>query len=82
MTLPILTRKSDSFAVNGDGFMVLIDKAEDWTSFDVCKKIRGIVGIKKIGHSGTLDPFATGLMLLGVGKGTKQLHDLIGLDKT
>ncbi len=52
------------------GFM-LIDKPEGITSFDVIRKLRKITGIKKIGHSGTLDPFATGLMILCVGKATR-----------
>jgi len=64
-----------------DGFLVLIDKAENWTSFDVVKKIRNITRIKKVGHSGTLDPFATGLLILGAGKGTKMMTELIGRSK-
>lgn len=70
------------------GQLVLVDKPVDWTSFDVVAKIRGALrrrlGIKKIkvGHSGTLDPLATGLVLIGIGKGTKWLHELQGLDKT
>ncbi|MEA1986696.1 MAG: tRNA pseudouridine(55) synthase TruB [Candidatus Marinimicrobia bacterium] len=48
-------------------------KPEDWTSFDVVKKMRNISRIKKVGHAGTLDPFATGLLILGFGKDTKKL---------
>ncbi len=59
----------------GEGFLILIDKPVGWTSFDVCKKIRNTVKIKKVGHAGTLDPFATGLLLIGVGKGTKMMSD-------
>lgn len=62
--------------------VILIDKDKDWTSFDVVAKLRGILKIKKIGHSGTLDPAATGLLVLGIGKGTKALNELTGLDKT
>lgn len=62
--------------------IILIDKDKEWTSFDVVAKMRGILRIKKIGHSGTLDPAATGLLILGIGKGTKALNELTGLDKT
>src|SRR3989338_3394486 len=52
------------------------------SSFDVIRHLRKQLGIKKMGHAGTLDPLATGLMIIGVGAGTKKLKDLIGLDKT
>jgi len=82
MTLPILTRKSEFVDRSSDGFMLLIDKPADWTSFDVCNKIRRMVGAKKVGHGGTLDPFATGLLVLGIGKGTKQLQAIAGQVKS
>jgi tRNA pseudouridine55 synthase len=63
------------------GFIVLLNKYEDWTSFDVVRKTRNITRIRKMGHSGTLDPFATGLMILGAGKGTKLMTELIGRTK-
>lgn len=53
-----------------DGF-ILIDKEKDWTSRDVCNKIQHIFHMKKVGHVGTLDPFATGLLVVTLGKGTK-----------
>lgn len=59
-----------------------IDKPPGWTSFDVVKKVRGLLQVKKIGHAGTLDPLATGLLILGVGKGTKDLARYQDLDKT
>jgi tRNA pseudouridine55 synthase len=65
-----------------EGCLLLIDKPKHWTSFDVVKKIRNTLKVKKIGHAGTLDPLATGLLLIGVGKYTKKLHDLQGLDKS
>jgi len=49
----------------------LIDKEKDWTSFDVCAKLRKILNTKKVGHTGTLDPFATGLLVVATGKCTK-----------
>lgn len=61
--------------------LVLIDKPAGITSFDVVAKLRKILNTRKIGHSGTLDPMATGLMLLGVNQGTKLLQFLIGMDK-
>ncbi len=61
--------------------LLLIDKPVDWTSHDVVAKLRGILKLKAIGHAGTLDPFATGLLVIGVGKGTKQLTALVGVDK-
>lgn len=73
MTVLVLKNKSDEIEDLRDGFLVLINKPVDWTSFDVCKKIRNIVHQKKVGHAGTLDPFATGLLLIGVGKGTKMM---------
>jgi tRNA pseudouridine55 synthase len=61
--------------------LLLIDKPLGVTSMDVIRQLRRRLGIKKIGHAGTLDPLATGLMLVGVGSGTKRLADLIKLDK-
>ncbi len=65
-----------------DGQLILVDKAPEWTSFDVVNKLRYALKVKKIGHAGTLDPLATGLLLVGVGKYTKRLGELQGLDKT
>jgi tRNA pseudouridine55 synthase len=61
--------------------LVLIDKPAGITSFDVVAKLRKILNTRKIGHAGTLDPMATGLMILGVNQGTKLLQFLIGMDK-
>ena len=62
--------------------LVLIDKPQGWTSHDVVAKMRGILGTRKVGHAGTLDPMATGLLILGVNSGTKLLQYLLGKDKT
>jgi tRNA pseudouridine55 synthase len=62
--------------------LVLIDKPTDWTSHDVVAKVRKAVGTKKVGHAGTLDPLATGLLVLGIESGTKLLTFLVGADKT
>jgi tRNA pseudouridine55 synthase len=64
-----------------DGLAV-IDKQPGWTSHDVVAKARGILGTKKVGHSGTLDPDATGVLLLGVGKVTRLLRFYSPLPKT
>ena len=56
--------------------IILIDKPKEWSSFDVVKKVRNILRIKKIGHAGTLDPLATGLLILCTGKATKQIADI------
>ena len=57
------------------GETILIDKSLDWTSFDVVKKIRNTIKCKKVGHAGTLDPLATGLLILCTGKNTKKIND-------
>lgn len=56
------------------GEVILIDKPLTWTSFDVVNKLRYLIKIKKIGHAGTLDPLATGLLILCTGKMTKQIE--------
>ena len=56
-----------------EGFL-LIDKAGGWTSHDVVAKCRGILGERRIGHAGTLDPMATGLLVLGVGRATRLIR--------
>ena len=65
-----------------EGSLLLVNKPKSWTSFDVVNKLRYLLKIKKIGHAGTLDPLAKGLLLIGVGKYTKKLESLQGLDKT
>jgi tRNA pseudouridine55 synthase len=62
--------------------IVVVDKPAGWTSHDVVAKARGLLGTRKVGHSGTLDPDATGVLVLGVGRATRLLTYLSGLDKT
>lgn len=72
-------------AVQGEavpGGLLFVDKAEGFTSHDVVAKARRALGTRKIGHAGTLDPMATGLLVLGVGPATRLLTHLVGLDKT
>jgi len=59
-----------------------IYKPTGWTSFDVVNKIRGITKEKKVGHGGTLDPFAEGLLIIATGKDTKQLTNISGASKS
>ncbi len=61
--------------------LLLIDKPAGVSSFGVIRELRRRTGLRKFGHAGTLDPLATGLMLIGVNKGTKLLTNIIGLDK-
>ncbi len=63
------------------GEILNINKPEGWTSFDVVKKIRTAVRVKKVGHAGTLDPFASGVLLVCTGAATKQVQDLMNCDK-
>lgn len=63
------------------GQVILIDKPLTWTSFDVVKKIRNQIRIKKVGHAGTLDPLATGLLILCTGKKTKSIESFMGQEK-
>ena len=61
--------------------VVVIDKPSGWTSHDVVAKSRGVIGTRKVGHSGTLDPDATGVLVLGVGHATRLLRFLTELPK-
>ncbi len=64
-----------------EGEFLLVDKPLNWTSFDVVHRIRQSFGIKKAGHAGTLDPRATGLLILCTGRQTKQIEQFANLDK-
>lgn len=67
---------------NNEGAMLLIDKDSGWTSFDVVAKLRGLTHIKKIGHAGTLDPLATGLLIVCIGKkATKEIDSFQAMNK-
>jgi tRNA pseudouridine55 synthase len=68
-------------AARTDGAVALIDKEENWTSFDCVAKLRSMVGIRKVGHTGTLDPLATGLLIVCFGRATKQIDSFQEEDK-
>ncbi|KAM0861567.1 hypothetical protein ACQ4PT_045810 [Festuca glaucescens] len=63
------------------GTIVLVDKPKGWTSFTVCGKLRRLVKVQKVGHAGTLDPMATGLLIVCVGKATKVVDRYQGMVK-
>jgi tRNA pseudouridine55 synthase len=64
------------------GETILIDKPLINTSFDIVYKVRKAVHVQKVGHAGTLDPKATGLLIVCTGKKTKEINTLMGLNKT
>lgn len=64
-----------------DGQAILINKPLHWTSFDVVRKLRSLIQIKKIGHAGTLDPLATGLLIVCTGKFTKKINEYMAQEK-
>jgi len=64
-----------------EGQVLLIDKPLQWTSFDAVRKIRNLIRIKKVGHAGTLDPLATGLLIVCTGKFTKKINEYMAQEK-
>ncbi|MEM7040185.1 MAG: tRNA pseudouridine(55) synthase TruB, partial [Bacteroidota bacterium] len=64
-----------------EGTVLLFNKPKEWTSFDVVKKVRGLTRAKKVGHAGTLDPLATGLLILCTGKKTKTISGIQDQEK-
>jgi len=77
--LPVVHKESD-FTFSKDffqsGAVMLLDKPLEWSSFDVVRYVRNRIGIKKVGHAGTLDPLATGLLILCSGKATKSISQI------
>ncbi|MET0462955.1 MAG: tRNA pseudouridine(55) synthase TruB [Chitinophagaceae bacterium] len=64
-----------------EGRVLLINKPLRWTSFDAVRKIRNLIRIKKVGHAGTLDPLATGLLIVCTGKFTKKINEYMAKEK-
>ena len=64
-----------------EGKVLLINKPLEWTSFDAVRKIRNLIRIKKVGHAGTLDPLATGLLIICTGKFTKKINEYMAQEK-
>ncbi|MBZ5856654.1 tRNA pseudouridine(55) synthase TruB [Flavihumibacter profundi] len=73
----------DQIIINpyAEGQVLLIDKPLGWTSFDAVRKIRNLVRTKKVGHAGTLDPLATGLLIICTGKFTKKINEYMAREK-
>src|SRR4051812_23329688 len=67
--------------IYAEGQMLMINKPLRWTSFDVVRKVRSLVRIKKVGHAGTLDPLATGLLIVCTGKFTKKINEYMAQEK-
>jgi tRNA pseudouridine55 synthase len=66
---------------SGEGEVLLVRKPKGWTSFDVVNKLRNVLHVRKAGHAGTLDPMATGLLIVCTGKKTKHMDQFLGLEK-
>lgn len=64
-----------------EGQVILMNKPLHWTSFDVVRKIRNLIKIKKVGHAGILDPLATGLLIVCTGKFTKKINEYMAREK-
>ncbi|HJV99222.1 MAG TPA: tRNA pseudouridine(55) synthase TruB [Arthrobacter sp.] len=62
--------------------LVIVDKPQGWTSHDVVGRMRRIAGTRKVGHAGTLDPMATGVLVVGINKATRLLTYIVGTSKT
>ncbi|KAH1038662.1 hypothetical protein J1N35_040405 [Gossypium stocksii] len=81
---PYLVSRSTGLPPRWDGpygTVILVNKPKGWTSFTVCGKLRRLVKVKKVGHAGTLDPMATGLLIVCVGKATKLVERYQGMVK-
>lgn len=80
----MITKETIDF--NGNDFksgeVILVDKPAGWSSFKVVREIRNSIGVKKVGHAGTLDPMATGLLIVATGKKTKSIHEYQAMEKT
>ena len=76
-----MSRQSVDDAGSRDG-LVIVDKEPGWTSHDVVARMRRIVGTRRVGHAGTLDPMATGVLILGINRATRLLGYLASRSKT
>jgi len=73
--------KQEELNIFTEGQVLLVDKPLEWTSHDVVAKVRNTLKIKKVGHAGTLDPLATGLLILCTGKFTKRINEYMAREK-
>lgn len=81
MSLRLALRAMKSPNIYEEGQVLLIDKPYEWTSFDVVRKLRYLVRTKKVGHAGTLDPLATGLLIICTGRFTKKINEYMAREK-
>src|SRR5450830_322946 len=77
-TAPVSDRVRRPTAPDG---LVVVDKPAGWTSHDVVARVRRLAGTRRVGHAGTLDPMATGVLVLGIDRATRLLTYLVGADK-
>lgn len=83
--LPVFTNRVNFFPEKQaftEGAVIPVDKPKEWSSFDVVKYIRNRIPVRKVGHAGTLDPLATGLLLLCCGRATKSISQIQEAPKT
>lgn len=80
MTRKETTERAPRRPTAADG-VVVVDKPAGWTSHDVVAKLRWLAGTRKVGHAGTLDPMATGVLVIGIGRATRLLTYIVGADK-
>ncbi len=78
---PSVVRRRPQLPERNAPAVLLLDKPKGWSSFDVVRKIRRVLSEKKVGHAGTLDPMATGMLICLVGRATRLSDALMGLDK-
>lgn len=81
MTILQTNTKTGTSTETPEGEVLLVDKPQGWTSFDVVHLVRKLLHVRKAGHAGTLDPLATGLLILCTGKRTRDMEQFIGLEK-
>ncbi len=79
--LPMVKVSEETRRTFEEGRVILLDKPLHWTSFDAVRKIRNTIKIKKVGHAGTLDPLATGLLIICTGKFTKKINEFMAAEK-
>jgi len=77
----VTERRPPSGSADPSDGLLVVDKPSGWTSHDVVGRVRRLAGTRKVGHAGTLDPMATGVLVLGVGRATRLLTYLVGADK-
>ena len=80
-TRPFVKISPTTLSIFEEGKLLLIDKTAHWSSFDVVKSVRSYLKVKRVGHAGTLDPLATGLLIVCTGKFTKKINDFMAQSK-